>query len=150
VILSLALHLYKTSRPHVAEVGLVPGTQHFRNILRHEVETDPALLTLRVDQSLYFANARFLEDLVQDRIAEDCGLRHVVLMCSAVNEIDFSALESLEAINERLKAADITLHLSEVKGPVMDRLRRSHFLDEMTGQVFLSQYDAWRALTPAR
>jgi SulP family sulfate permease len=103
VLLSLALHLYKTSRPHVAEVGLVPGTQHFRNILRHDVETDPALLTLRVDQSLYFANARFLEDLVQDRIAEDCGLRHVVLMCSAVNEIDFSALESLGAINERLR-----------------------------------------------
>jgi SulP family sulfate permease len=100
VVLSLALHLYKTSRPHVAEVGLVSG---FRSILRHDVETDPALLTLRVDQSLYFANARFLEDLVQDRIAEDCGLRHVVLMCSAVNEIDFSALESLGAINERLR-----------------------------------------------
>ena len=150
VLLSLALHLYKTSRPHVAEVGLVPGTQHFRNILRHEVETDPALLTLRVDQSLYFANARFLEDLVQDRIAEDCALRHVVLMCSAVNEIDFSALESLEAINERLKAAGITLHLSEVKGPVMDRLKRSHFLDDMVGQVFLSQYDAWQCLTPRR
>jgi SulP family sulfate permease len=40
VILSIGLHLYKTSKPHVAEVGLVPGTQHFRNILRHEVETD--------------------------------------------------------------------------------------------------------------
>jgi SulP family sulfate permease len=104
VIVSLVLHLYKTSRPHVAEVGLVPGTQHFRNVLRHEVETDPALLTLRVDQSLYFANARFLEDLVQDRVAENRNLRHVVLMCSAVNEIDLSALESLEAINERLSA----------------------------------------------
>ena len=146
VALSLALHLYKTSRPHVAEVGRVPGTEHFRNILRHDVETDPALLSLRVDQSLYFANARFLEDLIQDRVARDTGLRHVVLMCSAVNEIDFSALESLEAINERLGAAGIELHMSEVKGPVMDRLKRCHFLDEMTGRVFLSQYDAWRAL----
>jgi SulP family sulfate permease len=148
VILSIALHLYKTSRPHVAEVGLVPGTQHFRNVLRHRVKTNPAVLTLRVDQSLYFANARFLEDLIQDRVAEDCSLRHVVLMCSAVNEIDLSALESLEAINERLKAAGITLHLSEVKGPVMDRLKRSHFLDQLTGDVFLSQYDAWAALVP--
>jgi SulP family sulfate permease len=136
VILSIALHLYKTSRPHVAEVGLVPGTQHFRNVLRHRVKTNPAVLTLRVDQSLYFANARFLEDLIQDRVAEDCSLRHVVLMCSAVNEIDLSALESLEAINERLKAAGITLHLS------------SHFLDQLTGDVFLSQYDAWAALVP--
>ena len=144
--LSLMLHLYKTSRPHVAEVGRVPGTEHFRNILRHAVETDPALLSLRVDQSLYFANARFLEDLIADRVARSPELRHVVLMCSAVNEIDFSALESLEAINERLGAAGIRLHMSEVKGPVMDRLARSHFLDEMTGEVFLSQHDAWRAL----
>jgi MFS superfamily sulfate permease-like transporter len=68
VILSIGLHLYKTSKPHVAEVGLVPGTQHFRNILRHEVETDPEVVTLRIDESLYFANARFLEDLVQDRV----------------------------------------------------------------------------------
>ena len=150
VILSIALHLYKTSRPHVAEVGLVPGTQHFRNILRHRVETSPAVLTLRVDQSLYFANARFLEDLIQDRVAGDCPIEHVVLMCSAVNEIDFSALESLEAINERLRGIGIKLHLSEVKGPVMDRLERGHFLDELTGEVFLSQFDAWTTLVPKR
>jgi len=148
VILSLALFLYKTSRPHVAEVGLVPGTQHFRNILRHEVETHPALVTLRIDESLYFANARFLEDYVTARVTCDQPIRHVILMCSAVNEIDMSALESLEAINARLRDMGIKLHLSEVKGPVMDRLKRSHFLDDLTGQVFLSQYDAMAALTP--
>ncbi|WP_323784032.1 SulP family inorganic anion transporter [Thalassovita sp.] len=145
--LSVLLFLYKTSRPHVAEVGLVPGTQHFRNILRHDVQTNPNVLTLRVDESLYFANARFLEDYVYDRIACDEPIKHVVLQCSAVNEIDMSALESLEAINHRLHDAGIKLHLSEVKGPVMDRLKRSHFLDEMTGEVFLSQYDALVALT---
>ncbi|WP_296762775.1 SulP family inorganic anion transporter [Sediminimonas sp.] len=148
VILSVGLFLYKTSRPHVAEVGLVPGTQHFRNILRHEVETDPSLVTLRIDESLYFANARFLEDYIYDRVAGDESVRNVVLMCSAVNEIDMSALESLEEINRRLHDMGITLHLSEVKGPVMDRLKRCHFLDDLTGTVFLSQYDAIRALSP--
>jgi SulP family sulfate permease len=147
VVLSIALHLYKTSRPHIAEVGLVPGTQHFRNILRHDVLTDPHLLTMRIDQSLYFANARFLEDYIYDRIADDVALRDVVLMCSAINEIDMSALDSLEAINERLWRLDIKLHLSEVKGPVMDRLHRANFLDDLTGQVFLSQYDAYAKLT---
>ena len=150
VLLSILLHLYKTSRPHIAEVGLVPGTQHFRNILRHRVETHPEVLTIRIDESLYFANARFLEDHVYDRVVPDRALKHVILMCSAVNEIDMSALESLEAINHRLKALGIALHLSEVKGPVMDRLQRAHFLDELTGRVFLSQYDAIRALTPDR
>ena len=146
VMLSIALHLWQTSRPHVAEVGLVPGTQHFRNILRHKVETRPHLVTLRVDESLYFANARFLEDYVLDRIAGDKGLRHVVLQMTAVNEVDMSALETLEELNRRLSDSGIALHLSEVKGPVMDRLKRSHFLHELTGRVFLAQYDAWNAL----
>jgi SulP family sulfate permease len=101
VALSIALHLHKTSRPHVAEVGLVPGTQHFRNIKRHEVVTDADLLTLRIDESLYFVNARFLENLVQNRVTAGSPLRNVVLMMSSVNEVDYSALESLEAINIR-------------------------------------------------
>ncbi|WP_422074036.1 SulP family inorganic anion transporter [Tranquillimonas rosea] len=147
VILSIVLHLYKTSQPHVAEVGLVPGTHHFRNIHRHDVTTDPRMLTLRVDESLYFVNARFLEDLIQRRVSETRELRHVVLMCSAVNEIDYSALESLEAVNQRLREVGIGLHLSEVKGPVMDRLKTTHFLKDLNGEVFLAQYDAWCRLT---
>ncbi|MGJ8589749.1 MAG: SulP family inorganic anion transporter [Yoonia sp.] len=147
--LSILLHLYKSSKPHIAEVGQVPGTEHFRNILRHDVITDPSIVTLRVDESLYFANARYLEDKIQKRVAKDKGIRHVILQCAAINEIDLSALESLEAINERLKEMDVKLHLSEVKGPVMDRLKREHFLSELTGQVFLSQFEATKALRPA-
>ncbi|MCR9108635.1 sulfate permease [Marivita sp. XM-24bin2] len=147
--ISIILHLYKTSRPHVAEIGLVPGTQHFRNILRHNVETDPTVLSLRVDESLYFVNARFLEDLVQERVSEGCAIKNVILMFSAVNEVDFSALESLEAINQRLTELNIGLHLSEVKGPVMDRLQATHFIQQLNGRIFLSQYDAWQELVPS-
>jgi SulP family sulfate permease len=103
-------------------------------------------VTLRIDESLYFVNARFLEKLVRERLAEDPGIRNVVLMCSAVNEIDYSALETLEALNEWLTEIGVGLHLSEVKGPVTDRLRRTHLLDHLNGRVFLSQYDAWRSL----
>ncbi|QFS84022.1 putative sulfate transporter [Roseivivax sp. THAF40] len=149
VAISVLLLLYKTSRPHVAEVGRVPGTQHFRNIHRHSVETDPALVTLRVDESLYFVNVRVLEDLILKRLTEGPDVRHVVLMFSAVNEVDYSALESLEAINHRLRDMGVGLHLSEVKGPVMDRLKRSHFIDELNGEVFLSQHDAWSRLAEA-
>jgi len=148
VAISILLHLYKTSRPHVAEVGLVPGSEHFRNIHRHTVETDPTLLSLRVDESLYFINARFLQDLIQSRVTEGTQIRNVVLMFSAVNEVDYSALESLEAINLRLSDMGIGFHLSEVKGPVMDRLNTSHLIKDLNGHVFLSQYDAARALTP--
>jgi len=148
VALSIFLHLYATSRPHVAVVGQIPGTAHFRNVARHEVVTDPEILSLRVDESLYFPNARFIEELVNDAVAANPEIRHVIFECPAVNTIDASALESLEAINHRLKDGGITFHLSEVKGPVMDRLKRSHFLEELTGKVHLSQFDAVSSIKP--
>jgi SulP family sulfate permease len=148
IAVSILLYLWRTSRPHMAIVGQVPGTEHFRNVLRHEVITSERVLTVRIDESLYFANTRYLEDRIYDLVAARPALEHVVLMCPAVNFIDASALESLEAIVERLKAAGVTFHLSEVKGPVMDRLQRSSFLDHLTGEVFLSQYRAMARLDP--
>ena len=142
VIISIGMFLFRSSRPHYAEVGLVPDTHHFRNVKRHKVITSPRVVTLRIDESLYFANARYLEDAIYERALQNSALQHVILMCSAVNDIDLSALESLEAINERLEAANITFHLSEVKGPVMDKLQKSHLLQDLTGEVFLSQHDA--------
>ncbi|MDR5885614.1 SulP family inorganic anion transporter [Vreelandella janggokensis] len=144
VTLSIALYLYRTSRPHSALVGRVPGTEHFRNITRHDVETVSRVALLRIDESLYFANARYLEDTLYNLVASRPELEHVVLICSAVNLIDASALESLDAINARLKDASVKLHLSEVKGPVMDQLKKSDFLEALTGRVFLSTYAAWR------
>jgi SulP family sulfate permease len=146
VAISILIHLYKTSRPHIAIVGQVPGTEHYRNVLRHDVLIDPAILTIRVDESLYFANTRFLEDRIYDEVAKQPELKHVVLMCSAVNTIDMSALESLEAINERLDVGGVTLHFSEVKGPVMDQLNATGFLEILSGEIFLSQHLAQTAL----
>ena len=145
---SLALYLFRTSRPHMAEVGLVAGTEHFRNIQRHAVRVSPRVLSLRVDESLYFANSRALEDRINSAVASRPELQHVVLQCSAINDIDASALESLEAIDQRLRGAGLRLHLSEVKGPVMDRLANTEFLQGLSGQVFLSHYQSIQALTP--
>ena len=145
VTLSLALFLWRSSRPHAAIVGRVPETEHFRNVLRHKVFTDPRILTIRIDESLTYLNARWLEEFVLEEVAAQPCLKHLILMCSAVNAIDASALESIEAINHRLSDGGIMLHLSEVKGPVMDALERSHFLDELTGRVFLSQNAAFDA-----
>jgi SulP family sulfate permease len=148
VAVSLVLFLYRTSRPHIAEVGQVPGTEHFRNVLRHHVATSPRLVSLRVDESLYFANARALEDRINDLVAERPQLKHVVLQCSAINDIDASALESLEAIDHRLRDAGLRLHLSEVKGPVMDRLQATEFVARLSGKIYLSHYQAIAQLSP--
>ncbi len=146
VAVSLVLYLWRTSRPHMAVVGLVPGTEHYRNVLRHSVECQSHVLGLRVDESLYFANARALEDRVNLEVAQQSGLQHVVLQCSAINDIDASALESLQAIDHRLADAGLKLHLSEVKGPIMDKLQRSGWLDQLSGQVFMTHHQAVVAL----
>jgi len=148
VTVSLALFLLRASRPHIATVGLVPGTEHFRNVLRHKVLVSPKLVCLRVDAAMFFANARGIEDRINAEVAAHPALEHLLLQCSAVNDIDASALESLEAVASRLKDSGIALHFSEIKGPVMDKLNRTHFLQQINGQVFLTNYKAIAALTP--
>jgi sulfate permease, SulP family len=142
VVASLMLHIWHSSRPHIATVGNVAGTEHYRNVLRHTVVTHPQILGLRPDESLFFANARFLEDHVAAAVTAQPGVRHVVLLCSAINDIDASGLQSLETIQQRLSDQGIALHLSEVKGPVMDRLQHTAFVRHLSGQVFLTHHQA--------
>ena len=146
--LSLLLFLWRTSQPHIAVVGQLPGSEHFRNIERFAVVESPKVLSVRVDESLYFPNARYLEDRIAELVTRHPEAEHLVLMCPGVNLIDASALESLEAISARLHAAGIQLHLSEVKGPVMDRLSQTDFLAHFGGRVFISQFEALAELDP--
>lgn len=148
MLVSWALFLFRASRPHIATVGLLPGTEHFRNVSRHEVIVSPRLVCLRVDASMFFANARAIEDRINAEVALRPRLEHVVLQCSAVNDIDASALDSLQAISTRLQESGIALHFSEIKGPVMDKLKRTGFLKDLHGQVFMTSYQALAALTP--
>ncbi|WP_344799993.1 SulP family inorganic anion transporter [Litoribacillus peritrichatus] len=147
VLLSIGLHLYRSSHPYVAILGRVPTTEHFRNVERYNVITHPEVVSFRIDASLYFANARFLEDKVNELVASHPDAKHLVLMCYSINDIDASALETLFEINQYLKDANMKFHLSEVKGPILDRLKRSNFLDQLSGNLYLSHYQAWTDLT---
>lgn len=139
-----AIYLWRTSKPHVAVVGRVGGTEHFQNVLRHPVETCPGVLAMRVDESLSFANTRFLESRILQAMADGPEVEHLILICSAVNFIDASALETLESLVDELHDAEVQLHLAEVKGPVMDRLEEIGFVDRLgRDHVHLS---AWTAL----
>ena len=147
ILVSIILHLYRSSSPHIAILGQVPNTEHFRNIDRHDVITNETIISLRIDSSLYFANARFLADKINELVAQHPKAKHLILTCSAINDIDTSALESLLAVNQYLTEAEMSFHLSEVKGPVLDRLKRSHFIEQLNGNIYLSHHQAWTDLT---
>ena len=146
VLASVLIHLYKTSKPHVAVVGRVAGSEHFRNVKRHNVETFENLLSIRIDESLYFANTRYLEELIFKLVSRQPKVEHVILMFTAVNAVDMSALETLTKINDTLSELGISLHLSEVKGPIMDRLQPTDFIKYLSGNCYLSQNRAVEAL----
>lgn len=144
--LSLALFIWRTSQPHLAVLGRVPGTEHYRNILRYEAVTEPDILAVRVDESLYFANIRFVRAALVALLRERPATRQLLLVLSAVNAIDVSALQGLRELNRGLREQGVQLHLAVVKGPVMDQLKQSGFLDELSGAVHLSTHAAMQAL----
>ena len=147
IILTLISHLRKTSQPHIAVVGRIPGTSHYRNIKRHSVETWPHLLLLRIDESITFANINYIEEFINTELRRQPGLKHIVLIFTSVSDIDTTALEILENLNHTLQAAKITLHISEAKGPVLDKLEKTDFLRQLQpGKAFFHTEDAVREL----
>lgn len=149
IVSTFFLLLWRISRPHIAVLGLVQGTEHFRNIKRHQVLTHPELISIRVDESLNFFNISTLKEFIIQQVSSHALLKHVILNCSSVSNIDLSALETLEEINTELRKLDIQLHFSEVKGPVMDKLQQSHLMQSLSGQIFLTHYQAVAALQHA-
>ncbi|MCH8542062.1 MAG: sulfate permease [Alcanivorax sp.] len=140
--LSLATLVWRASRPHIAVVGRLPGTEHFRNVNRYEVETHSSVLFLRIDENLFFGNVRAVEDRVLSELKRQPEARHLVLIMSSVSRVDGTALDTLHGLNKELAKRNILLHLAEVKGPVLDRLARSSLLEQLSGKVFMSAFEA--------
>jgi SulP family sulfate permease len=145
VALSIGMLIWRTSHPHMALVGRVPGTEHFRNVERHQVETLPGLVAVRVDESLFFGNIEAVETRIRQLLAANPGARRLLLICSAVNHIDATALDELTALERELAAHGIELALAEVKGPVMDRLEATELGARLKGRVYLSTHAAFAA-----
>jgi len=147
IVLTVISYFQKTSQPHIAIVGRIPETEHYRNVKRHSVETWQHLLLLRIDESISFANVSFIEDFIADALRKQPGIKHIILLFTSVSDIDATALEALENLNHSLQGSKRTLHLSEAKGPVLDKLEKTDFLEQLKpGKIFFRTEDAVREL----
>ncbi len=146
ILLSLATLLLHASKPHIAVIGRIPDSEHFRNVERHAVETIPGVLMLRIDESLFFGNLNAVEARLSLELAKAGDIHDVVLIMSAINRVDTTAMEFLTDLNHDLRGRRIRLHLAEIKGPVQDRLLRSPLWKSLSGQVFLSVNSAFETL----
>lgn len=148
IVSTFVLMLWRISRPHIAVVGVVEGTQHFRNIQRHQVSTSDRVLSLRIDENLTFLNANSFKGYLINEISLNDQLQHVIINCSSISAIDLSALEMLEDLNAELAKLDIRLHFAEVKGPVMDKLQASKLMTHLSGRIYLTHFQAIQDLAP--
>lgn len=146
VLLSTATLLLRASTPHIAVVGRIPGSEHFRNVARHSVETIPGALFVRIDERLFFGNLGAVELRLNQELEKVAGIRDLVLVMSAVNLMDATAVEVFCELNRDLAGRRIRLHLAEVKGPIQDRLMRTGLWSTLSGEVFLSANDAFEKL----
>lgn len=146
VALSLGTVLWRASRPHIAVLGRLPGSEHFRNIERYAAETHPQIVLLRIDAGVFFGNAELINDRVLQTLTAET--RHLVLVMTAINLIDTTGLYALAELNQNLAARGIQLHLAEVKGPLMDKLKLSDLLlKPLSGRVFISAVSAFDQLS---
>ncbi|OTG76643.1 sodium-independent anion transporter [Acinetobacter sp. ANC 4169] len=148
IVSTFILLLWRISRPHIAVIGLVEGTQHFRNVQRHDVLTSNKVLSMRIDENLTFLNANTFKGFLINAVSQYADLEHVVINCSSISAIDLSALEMLEDLNAELNKLEIKLNFSEIKGPVMDKLQHSKLLNQLSGQIYLTHFQAMQELSP--
>lgn len=133
VVLSLGLFILRTTRPHTAVLGRLPGTTVYRNRQRFpDAQAVPGLVIVRFDAQLYFANAAYLRTTLLRLIAEaPPPVRAVVIDASPVHDVDVSALAVLREVHRALAARGIALHFAAVTGPARDMLARSGLQDEL-------------------
>jgi len=148
IVVAIALFVRRSSRPHIAIVGRVGDSAHFRSQLRYQVATHPHVMAVRVDENLYFANANRVESRLLRLVGRDSNIRHLLIVCSAINFIDTSGLAMLERIGRELERQDVRLHLSDVKGPVMDQLKAVNFPAKLSGKIYFTTDEAMHALAP--
>ena len=149
IVLSLGFLLWRASHPPIVEVGRRPGSDHFRRRTRHDVETLPHVLLLRIDQGLFFANASTVGEYIEAELGARPELKHVVLLMSAVNGVDFTAAAALRELNRELAQRGVALHIAELKPPVLERLQRTPLPQEFAGRMHRSAARAWDRLVAA-
>ena len=143
VVTSLAFFVHRSTRPHHAVLGRLPGTTLYRNVRRFdEAEELEGVKIWRFDASFYFANADYFRDQV-DRLLLDGETRALVLDASGINDLDASAESMLQDIHTRLQGAGIALFVANAKGPVRDVMARGGFTEKLgEAQFFLDLHRA--------
>ncbi len=147
VVLSFAFFIRDSSHPVITRVGQLQGSEHFRSAKRFQVTLHDQILALRIDENIYFANANQIEETLLTRAQRRSGIKHLLLVCSSVNKIDSTGLMMLFRVNQLLAQADISLSLSDLKGPLMQQVSATELSKNLGGKIYFTSDMAIKALT---
>ncbi|RZS93295.1 SulP family inorganic anion transporter [Aquimarina brevivitae] len=151
VLASLLLLVYRTSKPHIAILGNIKGTDYFKNINRFgdEVIIDEKVLILRFDAQLYFGNKDyFKKELYKEIQRKNAKLSTVILNAESINYIDSSAIHMLKQVIMDLKKKNISFLVSGAIGPARDIIFSSGLIDLIgRNNLFVKTVDAYQYCT---
>jgi SulP family sulfate permease len=145
VVLSLAMVLFKTTRPHTARLAKVPNTHFYRNITRFsDLEINNELLIYRFDAQLFFANTNFFKDkLYEYELLSGGNLKLLIIDGESINNIDSTAIHMLEEVALDFNSRGIKVFFTGIKGPVRDIMFKSGFMKKInTNNFFMSIQEA--------
>lgn len=139
MVFSLTVIIWRSSHPHIAELGWLAEEQVFRNIQRYPRAVVPAgMLLIRVDASLYFANIGYLENWLRTTLSVRPGINRIILDMAGVNDMDAVALAALEKLTGSYAEKGIDLVFADVKGPVRDLMDRADWPRTCGNRLFVS------------
>lgn len=132
IALSMVWFVIKTTRPHYAILGRLPGSNDYRNVRRNRTEDTGSTLVIRFDAQFYYGNVSFLKEKLRDAEAGmQASLKSIVIDASSINQLDSSADTALREIARDVTSRGIGLYLAGVKGPVLDVMDRSGLFKQL-------------------
>jgi SulP family sulfate permease len=135
VVLSLGMLIYRSTKPHIAILGKIPNTHFYRNIKRFEglLEINPAILIVRFDAQLFFANVQYFKDQLEDFVNEKgADLKLIIIDGESINTIDSSGIYMFNDVISKYHNQQIEIALTGMKGPVRDVLEKSGVMKKIS------------------
>lgn len=138
IVLSLAMLIYKTTKPHIAVLGKVPKTHFYRNIERFDdLKIDKDILVIRFDAQLYFANTTYFKDkLMEFEREKGDDLKLLIIDGESINNVDSTAINTLEEVIVDFNSRGTEVYFSGIKGPVRDKMLKSGFIKKANQDNF--------------
>jgi len=146
VAASIVWLLANHRQPYLAELGLIPDTERFKNIKHAQTQTLEHCLFVRIDESITFINASVLEQSLLAKVADHEGLSNLIIVASGIHNIDATGAHMLTRFSQEMATAGLNLYVTDVKVPLAKQFTNFKLFADNPDGIGYSSIDLYRKL----